>query len=185
MGSSDALLFPPLPIWICLYPISSTVPACLYRCLLPFCRACTIPGCVHGLRSCQMVSNGHLHCQVLPSLHPVVLLWNLQRCWWARKLFCSGKGYAAKQVGFKTCMEESRGGESRSVNIFKCQSIIRLWLGCSLGNGTCVVAAPPRVKTSRRKTHVESERQQLLWMPVFPHVRLTPVGSAAAFYRKW
>lgn len=73
---------------------------------------CTIPCCVCSSGCCRMVVSGHLHRLSLTSLHPVVFLQNLQKCWWAGKLFCSGKGRTGKQTVFKADMEESHGDKS-------------------------------------------------------------------------
>lgn len=159
------------------------MPTCLYKSFLPFCSRCISPRCIHSFRSCWMLINGHLHCLFLTSLHPVVFDLKLAEILMSWKAFLQWEGVYwqrgwLQDLGGRKCWQELF---SKHLWVLEHHQVVTL--GCCLGSGT-YVAAPRGLKTSRRKTHVESEGWWLLWTRVFPRVRPTPVGSAVAFYRK-
>lgn len=71
-----------------------------------------------------MLTNGHLHCLFLTSLHPVVfhLKHEDMLMSWKALLQREGVYWPLTQVG------ESDGDKSCSINIFECQSITKLCL---------------------------------------------------------
>lgn len=142
------------------------MPACLYECFLPFCSRCTSPHCICNFRSCWTLINGHLHCLFLTSLHPLVFDLKLADVLMSWKAFLQREG-----VYWQTGWPYDLGGrkcwwqELFSKHLWVSQHHQVVTLGHDLGSGT-YVAAPWGLKTSRRKTHVESERWWLLWTHV-------------------
>lgn len=174
VGSSVALLFPALPIWI-------STPACLYRSFLPFCAQFLAVFVAQGAAEWLLVAT----CTVC--LWPHCIPWFFSKtCRNADGLesfSAVGRDVLANRLSLRLIWKKTMVTRvfSKHLQVSEHHQVVTAWH--SLGNGT-YVAAPRRLKTSRSKTHVESEGHGFYELKCF-RIWATPMGSAAAFYCKW
>lgn len=172
VSNSAALLFPPCPIETCLYLVSSwSLPASVNAFCPPVADVMSLC-CVRSFRKCWVPINGHLHCLSLTWVHPLVFDLKFADVLMSWKAFLQWAG-----VSWQTGWPSDLGGRKYWCPELFCKHLCVsqhrqvATRRCSLGSRT-YVAAPRGRKTSRRKTHVASERRWLLWTCVFPRARL-------------